>query len=203
MRILVFSILVLLAFTGFAQKFSSEVFHKGYIVTTAKDTIKGSVKYDMEANTLSVLAGGKLKSFSSNNIFYFEIFDEILNNYRQFYSLPYNVSYGYKIPVLFELIFEGELSLMLREAIVQKQVNSGNYWGAGVLQTVIEHSYYFVDKDGDIKYFSGKKRDIYAIMNKKQNDIKKYIKDNRLDTGDIRDLIRLTSFYNSVIKSDV
>ena len=184
---------------AFTQRFSSEVFHKGFVVTNSRDTLKGSLKYDLTQNSISILSNGKVKSYSSHNVFYFEIFDSILNNYRQFYSLPFTVSYNYKTPVFFELIFEGQLSLMVREAIVQKQINNtGAYWGGGGLQNVLEYSFYFLDQNGKIQFFSGRKKDLFQIMNKKTNELKKYIKDNRLDTNDMRDLIRLTSFYNSL-----
>jgi hypothetical protein len=108
----VFSFVLLLAASSIsAQTFSSEVFHEGFMVTTDRDTIKGDLKYDLDANILTVINRGKTKSFSSHKVFYFEIFDQILNNYRQFYSIPYTVNIDYKIPVFFELVYEGKTIL--------------------------------------------------------------------------------------------
>lgn len=183
-----------------AQRFSSEVFHKGYIVTSNKDTVRGNVKYDMETNALTAIRSGKASSFSSQKVFYFEIFDNIQNNYRQFYSIPFKVNYDYKVPILFELIYEGKVSLMRRERIVTQTVNTNNaYWGGtGATQTVIQYAFYFLDDEGEIVYFSGKKKDLFAYVAKKQNKVKQYIKDNRLDTNQTADLIRIIAFYNSI-----
>ncbi|WP_424963826.1 hypothetical protein [Ekhidna sp.] len=193
-------VLILAALNIYAQTFSSEVFHEGFMVTTDRDTIKGDLKYDLDANILTVINRGKTKSFSSHKVFYFEIFDQILNNYRQFYSIPYTVNIDYKIPVFFELVYEGKLSLMAREHIVSQTVNSSSaYWGGGnTSRLVIKYSYYFMDDKGNITFFNGKKKDLLTFMRKKQSDIKKFIKDNRLDTDEMADLVRITAFYNSI-----
>ena len=183
-----------------AQQFSSEVFHEGFLVTTDKDTIKGSLKYDLDANTLILFNKGKTHTFSSHKVFYFEIFDSILDNYRQFYSIPYTVNINYKIPVFFELVYEDKLSLLAREHIVSQTVNTSSaYWGGGnTTRMVIRYSYYFLDSDGKITYFSGKKKELLDFMRKKQTDVKKFMKDNKLDPDEMADLVRITAFYNSI-----
>ncbi len=183
-----------------AQKFSSEVFHQGFLVTADRDTVRGKLRYDMQTNIVTLAIGQKLHSFSSHKIFYFEINDEILNTYRQFYSIPHKVNFDYKIPILFELLYEGPLSLLTREAIVQQaQASNSPYWGgSNYPRTVVQYSFYFLNTKGEITYFSGRKKDLYLIMRRKQADVKKFMKDNRLDSDDVRDLIRITSFYNSI-----
>lgn len=169
-------------------------------MTSDRDTVRGKLKYDMETNIVSLVVGPKVRTYSSHKIFYFEINDEILNTYRQFYSIPSKVNFDYKIPILFELLYEGPISLLTREAIIQ-QAQSANspYWGgSNYPRTVVEYSFYFLDTKGDITYFTGRKKDLFVIMRKKQNDVKKYMKDNHLDSDDVRDLIRITAFYNSI-----
>lgn len=186
--------------TCFTQTFSSEVFHEGFLITTNRDTVKGALRYDLEANILTVVSNAKTKSFSSHKIFYFEIFDKLLNNYRQFYSIPYTVNIDYKIPVFFELVYEGKVSLMAREQIITQTVNSSSaYWGgSSTNQLVINYTFYFMDSNGKITFFTGKKKDLLIYMSKKQSDVKKFIKDNRLDTDEMADLVRITAFYNSI-----
>ena len=72
----VFTVVFFIILTsGFAQRFSSEVFHEGFLVTTSKDTLKGNLKYDLEANIVTIFSKGKTHSFSSQKTFFFEIFD--------------------------------------------------------------------------------------------------------------------------------
>ena len=117
---------------------------------------------------LTVVNRGRTISFSSHKVFYFEIFDNILNNYRQFYSIPFNVNYDYKIPVFFELVYEGKLSLMAREHIVSQTVNSSSaYWGGGNgTRLVVQYSFYFMNSNGEISYFSGRKKDLLSFDGK-------------------------------------
>ena len=200
MRYLLTFTLLISVFSLSAQQFSSEVFHEGFMITTDKDTIKGDLKYDLDANYLTVIHQGKTKSFSSHKVFYFEIFDQLLNNYRQFYSILHTVNIDYKIPIFFELVYEGKLSLMAREHIVSQTVNSSSaYWGGGNnIRLVIKYTFYFLDDKGNITYYSGRKKDLLSYMSKKQSDIKKFIKDNRLDTNQMADLVRITAFFNSI-----
>ncbi|MEM0939750.1 MAG: hypothetical protein AAF600_12560 [Bacteroidota bacterium] len=200
MKLCLSACFIYLSIIGSAQRFSSEVFHEGFVVTSDKDTLKGDLKYDLEANVLTLVTAGKTKSFSSHKVFYFEIFDRILNNYRQFYSIPYHVNFDYKIPVFFEVVYEGKLSLLRREQTVVQTVNTSSaYWGGGnVRQNVIQYSYYFLDEKGKITFFTGRKKDLLQFMSKKQIEIKQFIKQNRLDTDESADLVRITAFYNSI-----
>ena len=192
--------LIVSGFMGMAQRFSSEVFHDGFMVTSNKDTLKGSLKYDLDANAITLVVAGKTRSFSSQKVFYFEIFDKILNNYRQFYSIPFNVNFDYKIPVFFEVVYEGKLSLLRREQIVVQTVNTSSaYWGGGnVRRNIIQYTYYFLDDKGQITFFSGKKNDLFQFMSRKQNEVKQFIKQNKLNTDESADLVRITAFYNSI-----
>lgn len=182
-----------------AQEFSSEVWHDGFLVTNDSDTLRGLIKYDMEANIVQVIQNQVVKTYSSHKVFYFEIYDKIVSSYRQFYSIPYNVNYNYKIPIIFEVLYEGPLSLMAREAIVQENVsNNSAYWGGSFLMDVVSYTYYFLDKEGNMDVFTGKKADLLEIMSKHSRDVKDFIKQNKLKTDEIRDLIRITAFYNSI-----
>ena len=185
--------------SSYSQEFASEMFHEGFLVTTGRDTIRGALRYDMQANLVNIMDRGKVKTYSSQKIFYFEIFDVTVDNYRQFYSLPYKVSIGYKIPILFELQYEGPFSLMTREAIVQETVPSTSaYWGGSYTRLRLAYSYYFVNKKGEMTNFTGRKKELLEIMRDKSTYVKDYIKEYKLQVDEIQDLIRVTAFYNSI-----
>lgn len=181
-------------------QFSKEVWHDGYLVTTEDDTLKGLIKYDMEANIVQLLINrAKVQTYSSHKIFYFEIFDKVVKNYRQFYSIPYKVNYDYTIPIIFEVLYEAPLSLLAREAVVQENVpNSSIYWSGTIMQDRMLQTFYFLDKKGNIQMFTGRRSDLLSIMVRKSSDVKSYIKKNNLKTDEVRDLIRITAFYNSI-----
>ncbi|MFT6867671.1 MAG: hypothetical protein ACJA08_002515 [Cyclobacteriaceae bacterium] len=199
MRNTLFLSLLLFAIVCRAQNFSSEVWHDGYAVTVEQDTIRGFIKYDMVSNIILVSRNNVVQSFSSHKVFYVQIFDKLVENYRQFYSIPYSVNFDYEVPILFEVLYEGPLSLLSREAITTETVNSASgLYGNSFMREVVNYSYYFLDKQGKIDFFSGRKADLLEIMAKKQSQITNFIKKNKMDTGNIRDLIRITAFYNSL-----
>ena len=185
-----------------AQEFPSRVWHEGRMVTTEKDTLRGKVMYNMETNTIQLQVSKKmLKSFSSKNIFFFEIYDKGVENYRRFYSIPYKVSQNYKTPIFFEVLYEGALTLLVREKIVLKRdPYASSYGGSGsATMEKLVYTYYFVDKKGNMKeYNSGKRNDLLMLFDKNSDMVKKFIKTNSLRTDRMRDLVRITAFYNSL-----
>ncbi len=181
------------------QEFASDIFHEGFLVTTNKDTLRGALKYDMPSNLVYMIDQGKINTYSSQKIFYFEIFDASVDNYRQFYSLPFKVGISYKIPIIFELQYEGPFSLLTREAIIQESTPStGTYWGGSYTRLRLVYSYYFVDKKGKITFFTGKKKELLNLMKDKQKYVKEYMKEYKLQVDELQDLIRVTAFYNSI-----
>jgi len=201
-RNLLIWMLILMASTVSGQDFPSRIWHEGWLVTADKDTVRGSIKYDMESNTVQVLVRpDKVNTYSSKKIMFFEIFDTTLSNYRQFYSIPYRVSSNYKAPILFEVLYEGPMTLLVTEKIVVEN-NSYNqsYYNPGprYSRERLAYSYFFVDRKGNMKEYGGKKNEIYEILYKNSDMLKKYIKDNKLRTDKMRDLVRITAFYNSL-----
>ncbi len=198
MRHWLFVAILCVSFTATSQ-FSTEVWHDGFIVTSNKDTLRGQVKYNMEANSVQFYNREVVRTYSSYQVFYLNIYDEVLENYREFYTIPYKLKTDYETPVIFELLYEGELSLLSREALVQETVPTGaGFYSGSLVRDRLRQYFYFVDKKGKMYTFSGKKGDLFTIMAKKQRKVKEFVKQNRLKTDSSRDLVRITAFYNSI-----
>ena len=183
-----------------AQQFPSQFWHPGYVVTAKKDTVKGHVKYDMLANSLQLKTDSKVLSFSSHSVIYCEIYDVTIDNTRRFYSIPYELNKGFKSRILFELLFEGPTSLLSREEIVQEVINNGVNTN-GVIPVVrdrLKYHFYFLNNKGDIQYYSGRRSDLLDLLGEKSASMKSFIRDNRLKTDEVRDLIRIIAFYNTI-----
>lgn len=193
----------LLVFTGYLSfgQLSKESWHDGFLVTVEQDTLTGQINYDMETNMVQIASGKSVKAYSAYKAFYFEIFDNVYHSYRQFYTIPYNLKGNYETPVIFELLYEGGVSLLAREKVVQETVTSSNpFWSAGprMVQNSVDYNFFFLDKKGNITYFGGSKNDLLQIMQSKRDKVKDFIRSNRLQTNELKDLIRITSFYNSI-----
>ena len=193
----------------YAQQFPSDLWHPGLLVTNQGDSIKGNLKYDFENQSIQLDDGETLKAFNVNNLFFFEIYDETIRDHRQFYSLMYEVGYEYSIPVLFEMVINGKLSLLLRERIVSESTQSSfpSYYAYSMMPRFsnnsgyvnkIKYDYFFLDNEGNILKFKGKKKELYNLMNDQYQKVKSYISNNKINLKRMSDLARVVSFYNQI-----
>lgn len=200
---LFFVLIVISCQSSLAQQFSSRMWHSGWLVTIDRDTLRGDIKYDMPSNAVQIMITHQRKkkifTYSSKKVMFFQIFDVNLNNYRQFYSIPYKIRSDFKAPILFEILYEGPLTMMLRERIVvdSDPLQSQVYGTSSTIER-LEYVFYFIDRKGKITMYQGVKNELYEIFVKHQEKVKEYIKKNKLDIDDMQDLVRITAFYNSL-----
>jgi len=213
MRKGLFLFLIHLNLICFAQDFPSEMWHNGKIVLLSEDTIVGKIKYDFQNNVIQINLGNVIQTYSARKIHYFEIYDETIESYRHFYALPYNVQANYQVPLIFEVLYEGELSLLCREEIVTESVpqynsypysNYGSYGPYGnspynQSRNRLNYKYYFLDKRNGIKNYNMKKNELLSFYKKYQQQVKKYMKKHNLKHDRMRDLVRLTAYYNALL----
>ncbi|GJM61138.1 MULTISPECIES: hypothetical protein [Persicobacter] len=191
------------------RQFPSEMWHLGELVLLNGDTLAGALKYDFGNDAVLINAENRIRTFSSRKILYFEIYDSTVEDYREFFSIPYRVRSNYKIPVLFEVLHEGPLTLMSREEIVQETLPQYNYGYYGYNQNTyystqrkLSYDYYYLDIKGKVMFFDFKKKTLLHIMRRYSNEIKRFVKDNRLKYNDRNDLIRITDYYNELASGD-
>lgn len=193
-----------------AQDFPSELWHTGKLVLISEDTIVGKIKYDLQNDAVQINIRNVLQTYSARKILYFEIFDETIDSYRHFYALPYQVQKNYEIPLIFEVLYEGHLSLLVREEIVTESVPNYNsypysYYGnspySNQKRARLNYKYYFLDERGGIQNYNLKKNELMTFFKKHHQQVKQYIKKNNLKHDRMRDLVRLTAYYNALLDS--
>lgn len=197
-------VVILCIFSGaaFAQTFPSQLWHDGKLVLLDEDTIVGKIKYDFENDLVQINVRNTIQTYASRKILYFEIFDEMSNNYRYFYSLPYEIQPRYEVPIIFEVLYEGELTLLAREVIVTETVPQYNTFYRPQFYNTrsrLDYKYYFLDKKGRIELYSMKKNDLLNYMKKKSSQVKQYMRKNNLKHDQRADLFRIVAFYNTLI----
>jgi hypothetical protein len=194
-------LLFLFADTSAQRNWPSELWHEGKVVLVAGDTLRGTVKYDFQQDLLQyVVNNSKAEIYSARKVLFFEIFDNTVHKYRQFFALPYSNPTGYKAPTFFELLGEGRITLLSRELLEYKTYNSA-FYGGSYSRLVLTYYYYFLKEDGSIVDFKGNKNDLIAMMGNKGKTVEKYIKANRLDFDDKYDLAKIVAYYNSLMGS--
>lgn len=181
-----------------AQEWPSDLWHEGKIVLLEGDTLRGLIKYDLQQDLIQYnLSDKRTEAFSARKILYFEIFDNSVRRYRHFFALPYTTATSYRAPVFFELLEEGKLTLLAREALEYRTYNSPYYIGSYSRQVLV-NKYFFLDEDGNISEFTGNKSDLLNLMGKKSDEVDKFIKANKLKYEDKYDFARIVAYYNSI-----
>ncbi len=185
-----------------AQQYAFELWHAGKAVLDTGDTLRGSIKYDLQTDILQVEINKKLESFTARKVLFFEIFDETVKRYRVFYSLPYAQAGQYKAPVFFELMNEGKLTVLSREALEYRTTSSPFYYYGTITRLVLVNKYFMLKENGDIVEFRGKKNDWYSFMPSKADEVERFAKSNRLDLDEKYELTRVIEYYNSLFEKN-
>ncbi len=197
MKQFIFLLLISIPSLSFAQTFPFDLWHDGKVVLEGGDTIKGSIKYDLQ-DLLQVRHQNRMESFSARKVLLFEIFDQGYKRYRTFYSLPYSSNGGYKSPLLFEVLTEGKITVLSREKVEYRTYSYSPFmYGGYNTRKVLVNTYFLLKENGNIEDFSGKRSDWLDLMGKRVDEIHDYAKDNRLDFDKKYDLKRIIDYYNS------
>ena len=190
--------LTFVLYSGFSQTFPSEIWHEGKLFLVNEEVYSGKIKYDQTKGIVQVEEDGKILTFSANSIFHFEIYDITSESYREFYVLPYGLLSSYKTPVIFEVLIEGNITLLSREYVslenIQNPYSLGSY-----TKEILVYDYFFLDKTGDITKYTMKKKDLYSIVYKRQKEVVEFMKANRLHHDKRNDLVRIIAFYNALL----
>ncbi|MGC4022621.1 MAG: hypothetical protein QM734_12075 [Cyclobacteriaceae bacterium] len=196
---ILFSFVLVVPLFSFAQTFPFDVFHEGKVVLENGDTIRGEVKYSLQ-DLLQVKHNNRLESFTARKVVFFEVFDQAYKRYRQFYSLPYSPTGGYKSPVFFELLAEGKITTLTREKI-EYRTNTSPYYSYGGYSSrpVLVYIYYLLKENGNIEDFRGNKSDWYELFGNRENEMHDYVKDNKLDFDKKYELKQILDYYNSLV----
>jgi hypothetical protein len=181
-----------------AQQWPFELWHEGKVVLESGDTLRGQVKYDLQQDLIQFNIPNKVaEAYSARKVLFFEIFDNTVRKYRQFFSLPYATNTDYKAPVFFELIEEGKLTLLAREAL-EYRTYSNPYFIGSYSRLVLVNKYFFLNNRGDIESFSGQKQELLQLMGNQSEKVEKFMRANRLRVDEKYDLARIIEYYNSL-----
>lgn len=198
MRILALSIFTILSLGVKAQEFAFEYWHDGKIVLENGDTLKGNVKYDMQTDLVQIQVSDRFETYTARKVLFVEIFDKTIKRYRRMYSLPFNTSGEYRAPVFFELLEEGKITLLCREALEYRTYSSSFYYYSNYSRLTIVYKYFLLKENGDIVPFIGNRNDWLDLMNDRRDEVVKYARSNRLDFDEKYHLKRIIAYYNSL-----
>lgn len=201
MRIRSIIFLLFISVVATAQEFPSQVWHSGKIVLIEGDTLKGQIRYSQETDIVEFLdkPSNTAIALTGQKVLYFEIFDQLARQYREFYALPFALNGDYEIPIFFEVIHEGKpMSLLSRERLEYQVVNSPYAVGASFSRLTLQYTYFFLKRNGEIQRFNGTRKELPYYFKNKLQEIKKYVKNNRIKPERRADILGVVLYYNQL-----
>lgn len=181
-----------------AQQWSRH-WRSGQLALLSGDTLQGDIRYDIENDAVQIRLGDeRVHSYSGKKVLYFEIEEHPRRSKRRFYSLPYQQRNDFYATRLFEVLFEGKLTLLCRPYYEHLLYDSEEELSSGKKKNDPVYEYYFLDDDGKVHLYRPRLGRLLSIMSSKHREIRKYMKQHHLRFDEMRDLVRITAYYNAL-----
>jgi len=201
-KVSLFSILLLSFVMGVSQKNASSHWIEGKLFLSNGDTLSLPLKYDLSNNVVYSQKENRLKVWSSSQVIGFQLIDKQNKLLRKFETLYYQKENGYKIPMMFEVLYINKrYSLYRRDLLTNPSVNYNVLGGLSIpLNTAKVHrfDFYAMNAKKEIRWFEPNKKSILNLFANKKELIKDYLKEEKIKLHTIDDLIMVFKFYNSL-----
>ncbi len=201
----------LIAHFSFSQEFSQDVWHEGKVILRTGDTLTGQLKYDLSENILQFKFGNRIVTLTPKKTHGFTINDKLLGKERVFAVFGYNPYSSYKPLLFFEVLVRGKLSLLSRESVYVETLPQFDYFTNTTFYStrrMVDYSFFFMKaskkkgQEWDIIQYNEKKKQLVQVMGSKDEEIKEYIKENKVAYGSRDGLILVVRYFNSLYKKD-
>lgn len=181
-----------------AQQWSRH-WRPGQLALISGDTLLGDIRYDIDNDAVQIrMDDDRLHSYSGKKVVYFEIEEHPRRSKRRFYSLPYQQRNNFYSTRLFEVLFEGKLTLLCRPYYEHLVYESEEEVSSGKKKSDPVYEYYFLDGDGQVHLYRPRLGRLMSIMSSKHREIRNYMKEHHLRYDEMRDLVRITAYYNAL-----
>ena len=177
----------------------SRGWHPGNLVLLSGDTLEGKIRYDIENDAVQIMLANELvHSFSGKKVLAFEFQEHPRRSKRRFYSLPYEQRSNFYTSRLFEVLYEGKLTLLCRPYMEHLIQEADDHEVTGKRKSDPHYEYYFVGDDGKVHLYRPRVGRLLAFMSAKHREVSSYMREHHLRCDEMRDLVRITAYYNAL-----
>lgn len=173
---------------------ASTVWNRGRVLLADSSMLDGLVSYNIRRDVIQVQLKDTVRIFAANQIWNFEIYKnipraslestEVKIVKTKFYSLPYEGKNGYARPKLFEVVVNGNTSLLRR-------------WSHGT--AYYDRKLYLINPAGKITQIKKRRGSVIKAFDGKHEELKKIAKSGNLDMYDLSDVIAMVEEYNRLV----
>jgi hypothetical protein len=223
-KLLFFLLIFTISNNIFSQQNRNNDWYDGQLTLENNMIIQGLIQYDYQSDIVKIKTRDNIKSFTAKQCLIIEFFDEVRNQRREFFSLPYAIKESnYEVPIFFEVITFGEkITLLARQSIgtITERAMPGPGMGYGIYPPMgamftreVELEAFYVLKgknkirkltdDSYLPYTNSKfkninKKILSDVTRDRDSELKSYIKKNKLNIAKRNELIRIIEFYNTI-----
>jgi hypothetical protein len=172
---------------------ANDSWYKGVIQLNTKEKVWGEINYNPQYDIIQCKNEGMIKAFSAHNVVAFRFFDEELSVNRYFRTVEEKRGF-YKKKSFYEIVIDGNLK------IIRKKKNFTSFKSSPEEYSVHEKDYnYFVLNGGRLTKISKFKKEIIrGMMRDREEEIKSYMKAEKLYSYRLRDQILIVDRYNEL-----
>lgn len=194
-----------LSFQLAAQQFSQNYWHSGEVHLKGENSapVIGDLQYKLESDQIQLVVGNnRVKTFHASQISYVKFTDKLEGRLRHFFALPITDKQGYTRYQLFELLIEGEVSLLSRERIAtrtQQTLDPFRPYGSNFTTQVLEDDFYLADNEGKIRQVSRRKNQpAWQAFPDMRKEMKTYFENEKIDVLYREEMFKMVSHYNTL-----
>lgn len=195
----VLTILTLLVFSFTTKAYENYgLWCNGQITLENGEVIEGEINYDLKFEVIQIRDNGIVRAFTAEGVAYFTMFDPINYRQRDYISLEHQVNFGYKRKTFFEIVAEGNITILRRSKYIRRPRITEDYRAPHIyLNAVCKHSYYAIRKKEwvEINDFEAQ---VLPWMSDFEQEIDNYIEAGKLKLKYIHAQMRVIHLYNQL-----
>ncbi len=204
----VFAILLyfLLSYTvTFATDISSTStgWQEGVIVLHDKTVLQGTINYDYRYDVVMYRKAGKIITFTPLQVASFCYFDPKTNIFHRYMTLARQKTAYTERQTIFEIVLKGTVQYLRRHNQYPPVISNDQSHASDqpfYQEQIVCYDYYILYQDQLIKSRRFQ-QEVLPQLAAVDHSLMAYIKDQRLQTGNVGDQIRLIRYFNASKKS--
>lgn len=195
-------------YTLLAQDFEAGVWYEGEVMLNSKAQEKGLIKFDFEDNSIQVKNRNKIQTLFANQFISFSVYESLSDIRRVFFVIPYAENNGYKRPQIFELLFNGKISLVARSTPlyspttypINKRLEIYKDFDASTITQYVSYELFLVDDDGNVQRLKRNKKAVINAFPDNKDSLARFIKEKKVVVSRPLEMLELVSYYNELIQ---
>ncbi len=200
------------AWAQLGYSFENQSWLYGKVVLTTGDSLQGAMLYFPAQDVVQIASeDGAINSFTAVNVRHFSISGVYEGKPQLFKSLLWrrdNQQGDFRVPVFFEQVCQGPIVLLKRyngvkttkltDETATTSLIPQDYPHFATNGDELQEVYYILLAEDEIVQLRNRKRELQRLFGDKSGQMRQYVRANKLDFNNSKDLLTIVNHYNSL-----